>query len=585
MRRHLSNFLNRKKREQLATVTKETSTPTIDHEQPQPPPTPSSSKEENVELDLETIDKLRTKELRAELEKRGLATTGRKLELRKRLETSVTNEIAAKHARTNSLLRESQAPFLVFVKELSSTELKEELVKRGLSTSGSKKEKQFRLATAVSSSPPRPPSLSTAHTFNNTGLVATNQRQRQRRRLRLPNHKLDEGLTTTNLEPDDPKMRKILESNRGFSNYRGHNVSISGWRKVTERRIGIWRRTLPNSANEIRSAQRVLAVEGLVQSSSSNDTSSGLVVEFIVLEKETELKPLWCSCFGGKLISPSAVCSCGGKVSPSDLVQYRFEGSSNSWKLSHLCVDGIENLRAKKISEWRRMLLQYADPKGNVNSIQNIAFRRMLKAGLQLTIFDSYFFPEDSETERAKWEVKSGTEIDDETKKILKIPHGVAELRVWDAGLRQYRSISVYLTGIPVTPPEGSTQRAFKEARAAQRSLWRKIVKWLKKDPNEGVADTSKDHVYTGNSDYERKGAEFDKVKLTLAGGILVIFIVLFVVFLIGRCQKGLDEEEEDDREEKEGTEAGDFELSVPAQSKKAQAPVDPSKRTDFVNR
>eukprot|EP00954_Amorphochlora_amoebiformis_P029795 1393677-Amorphochlora_amoeboformis.AAC.1 len=71
------------------------------------------------------------------------------------------------------------------------------------------------------------------------------------------------------------------------------------------------------------------------------------------------------------------------------------------------------------------------------------SFRRVLQMGLVTDLFDHVAFPEATEGEKKKWQVKN------EQGKIIHIPHPVYGLRIWNKSKNAYDQVRTHMEGAP----------------------------------------------------------------------------------------------------------------------------------------
>mmetsp|Transcript_39167 Transcript_39167/g.62746 ORF Transcript_39167/g.62746 Transcript_39167/m.62746 type:complete len:236 (+) Transcript_39167:22-729(+) len=130
------------------------------------------------------------------------------------------------------------------------------------------------------------------------------------------------------------------------------------------------------------------------------------------------------------------VVECGitlAELSPTQLVEYCFE-EKGPWMVSRCSLPALEAYRKMKFSQWKKAV---------THPDCMASFRRVLKMGLVTSIFDHLAFPEPSEEEKKKWQVKN------EAGKIIHIPHPVKALRIWNKSKGEYEAVRAHMEGAP----------------------------------------------------------------------------------------------------------------------------------------
>jgi len=115
------------------------------------------------------------------------------------------------------------------------------------------------------------------------------------------------------------------------------------------------------------------------------------------------------------------------------MVEYRFS-ADDTWKISKLGVEALDQYRALKFKTWLEMI---------TSPDCEAQFRRLLKTGLVCTMFDHTAFKTPA-ADLEKYQVQ-----DDKTGKTVNIPHPVYELRSWDPKQRAYVKQDTRLVGAP----------------------------------------------------------------------------------------------------------------------------------------
>ncbi|GAB5369530.1 hypothetical protein AAMO2058_001412800 [Amorphochlora amoebiformis] len=125
-------------------------------------------------------------------------------------------------------------------------------------------------------------------------------------------------------------------------------------------------------------------------------------------------------------------------LSPTQLVEYTYD-EKGPWLVSKCSLTALESYRKMKFSQWKKALT-------HPNCMAS--FRRVLQMGLVTDLFDHVAFPEATEGEKKKWQVKN------EQGKIIHIPHPVYGLRIWNKSKNAYDQVRTHMEGAP--KPEDS---------------------------------------------------------------------------------------------------------------------------------
>jgi hypothetical protein len=141
------------------------------------------------------------------------------------------------------------------------------------------------------------------------------------------------------------------------------------------------------------------------------------------------------------------------EVSPTQLVQYRFDGSEE-WRLSHVSLDALVAFRSGRFAAWEKRLLEPTCA---------AELRRMYRIGAVIRVYDHHMFP-NYEEEKADFEV-----IDEKSGKTVIIPRPVRDLRIWNAASREYDPVQAELEGAPSV---GDVDHYWGELVAKMRETW-----------------------------------------------------------------------------------------------------------------
>lgn len=121
-------------------------------------------------------------------------------------------------------------------------------------------------------------------------------------------------------------------------------------------------------------------------------------------------------------------------LTPASCIEYVFAEEPDNWKLAQISADALEHYKKSKFQVWRDMLMK-PDCEASL--------RRVLQIGIITQIFDASIFPTPSHL-LENYHVKN-----EETGKIVKIPHPVAKLRSWDLSSQSYLPVDPHLNGAP----------------------------------------------------------------------------------------------------------------------------------------
>ncbi|EER20459.1 hypothetical protein Pmar_PMAR010201 [Perkinsus marinus ATCC 50983] len=114
-------------------------------------------------------------------------------------------------------------------------------------------------------------------------------------------------------------------------------------------------------------------------------------------------------------------------------LEYNFK-DDNTWRQSQVSLDPVLQFRDKKFAIWKEQL---------EHPVCEAAFRRLLQLGLVTTVFDKHMFPTPEH-------LMDHYRVEDEnTGKLIDLPHPVSGLRLWNASTRCYDSIDPHLAGAP----------------------------------------------------------------------------------------------------------------------------------------
>jgi len=127
-------------------------------------------------------------------------------------------------------------------------------------------------------------------------------------------------------------------------------------------------------------------------------------------------------------------------VTPSECVEYAFEEEPDQWAVAQITRDALESYRSMKFDAWKQMLL---------HGTCEAQLRRMLQIGLVTRLYDEHVFPT-PESHRSEYQV-----VDEKSGKVIKVPHPVSALRIWDPAALRYKPIDPVLAG---APPEEEKQ-------------------------------------------------------------------------------------------------------------------------------
>ena len=117
-------------------------------------------------------------------------------------------------------------------------------------------------------------------------------------------------------------------------------------------------------------------------------------------------------------------------------MQYQFADPEDHgvWRLAEVAPDSLMNYRDVKFKLWDQTLSK---------PTCEAEFRRILQNGVVTNIFDPAIF-ETPEALKKNYEV-----TDTKTGKLLKCPHPVGALRIWDAATGAYTAVDPHLKGAP----------------------------------------------------------------------------------------------------------------------------------------
>ncbi|KAF4746512.1 hypothetical protein FOZ63_017974, partial [Perkinsus olseni] len=114
-------------------------------------------------------------------------------------------------------------------------------------------------------------------------------------------------------------------------------------------------------------------------------------------------------------------------------LEYNFK-DDQTWRQSQVTLDPVLQFRDKKFAIWKEQLEQ---------PVCEAAFRRLLQLGLVTTVFDKHMFPTPEPL------VDHYRVEDENTGKLIDLPHPVSGLRLWNASTRSYECIDPHLAGAP----------------------------------------------------------------------------------------------------------------------------------------
>uniref|UniRef100_A0A7S1L4Q2 Uncharacterized protein n=1 Tax=Alexandrium catenella TaxID=2925 RepID=A0A7S1L4Q2_ALECA len=128
-------------------------------------------------------------------------------------------------------------------------------------------------------------------------------------------------------------------------------------------------------------------------------------------------------------------------MTPSECIEYAFSEAPDEWAVAQISRDAMESYRSMKFDAWRNMLL---------HGTCEAQLRRMLQIGVVTRLYDDHVFPT-PESQQAQYQV-----VDEKNGKVIKIPHPVSALRIWDPAQLRYESIDPQLEGAPREEEKGA---------------------------------------------------------------------------------------------------------------------------------
>lgn len=136
-------------------------------------------------------------------------------------------------------------------------------------------------------------------------------------------------------------------------------------------------------------------------------------------------------------------------LSPSECIEYQLR-ETEQWMMAQLSQEALETYRGMKFQAWLNMLK---------NPTCEAQFRRMLQLGPVTQMYDPHVFPT-PDSLKCRYEV-----TDDRTGKLIRLPHPLKSIRIWDANVGVYTYIDPQLDG---APPE-----------AEKNAWWSDLIKEL----------------------------------------------------------------------------------------------------------
>mmetsp|Transcript_26273 Transcript_26273/g.87073 ORF Transcript_26273/g.87073 Transcript_26273/m.87073 type:complete len:612 (-) Transcript_26273:190-2025(-) len=134
-------------------------------------------------------------------------------------------------------------------------------------------------------------------------------------------------------------------------------------------------------------------------------------------------------------------------LSPSECIEFTFPEGPNYWVATPLSRWALETYKATKFEAWQRLLKGGGGGGGSGGAAAGVGceaqLRRLMELGPVLTVFDDVAFPTPQEL-RPAYEVS-----DTITGEVIKLPHPVAALRVWNASALCYEPLDARLAGAP----------------------------------------------------------------------------------------------------------------------------------------
>lgn len=121
-------------------------------------------------------------------------------------------------------------------------------------------------------------------------------------------------------------------------------------------------------------------------------------------------------------------------MTPSECVEYTFEEEPDRWRMAQISQPALKDYKDTKFESWNKML---HEPDCEAQ------FRRMLQVGPVTRIYDPHVFPT-PEAHKSQYQVTN-----EETGRLIDVPHPVSRLRIWDAARQRYEAIDPHLTGAP----------------------------------------------------------------------------------------------------------------------------------------
>mmetsp|Transcript_6964 Transcript_6964/g.5970 ORF Transcript_6964/g.5970 Transcript_6964/m.5970 type:complete len:257 (+) Transcript_6964:41-811(+) len=114
-------------------------------------------------------------------------------------------------------------------------------------------------------------------------------------------------------------------------------------------------------------------------------------------------------------------------------LEYNFKDDL-TWRQSQVTLDPVLQFRDKKFAIWKEQL---------EHPSCEAAFRRLLQLGLVTNVFDKHMFPTPEHL------INEYRVEDENTGKLIDLPHPVNALRLWNASTRSYDAIDPHLAGAP----------------------------------------------------------------------------------------------------------------------------------------
>lgn len=135
-------------------------------------------------------------------------------------------------------------------------------------------------------------------------------------------------------------------------------------------------------------------------------------------------------------------------ITPAECVLYSFAEQPGVWRAAQLSLEAMESYRDMKFQAWQKML-RTPDCEAQL--------RRMLQIGCVSRLYDRQIFPTPEDL-TSLYEV-----TDDKNGKIIKLPHPVGALQLWDAAEQKYRELDPITRGAPAEHEKAAWWAGFLE--------------------------------------------------------------------------------------------------------------------------